>query len=195
MERVIEHVIRTYFPDELTDQEAFADWCEPLRENANPGSANLLSDLETRLDSIMRDCQDADRSGRDFWELFGGTERLVKSAASIRSKLARDLYVDKSRGAPNVWKQTTEQLARRVYGFSDLGRIRIIADFPSDVACLQKRLFEGKKFLGTYLCPKGIKDFVFDPQLRDGLKGIGLSNFRCGSRLTRRQTSASKCSS
>ncbi|MCE5265518.1 MAG: hypothetical protein LLG97_18560 [Deltaproteobacteria bacterium] len=183
MEEVIEQVIRAYFPDELADPEAFADWCEPLRQKANPEAANLLSKLETSLDSIKSDCQDADRSGRDFWELFGGAERLVKSAASIRSKLARDLHAEQSDGKSDATKQTVEQLADRVYGFSDLGRIRIVADFPSDVSCLQKKLFEEKKFLGVYLCPNGIKDFVFDPKLRNGLKGHRARQFSARVRI------------
>jgi len=171
MEEVIEKVIRTYFPDELINDQAFEDWCEPLRENANPGATNLLDALGRKVAFIKKSCLDSDHIHRDYWEIFGGAERLVKSAASIRSKLARDLYADRNNNKSNVWKQTADQLACRVYGFSDLGRIRIIADFPSDIDCLQKNLFEGKLFLGAYSCPKGIKDFIFDPKLRDGFKG------------------------
>ena len=68
-------------------------------------------------------------------------------------------------------KQTEVSLRQRIQEFSDLGRIRIVADFPSDIAYLQEKLFTGKKFLETYNCPKGVKDFVFDPSKRDGIKG------------------------
>ena len=46
-----------------------------------------------------------------------------------------------------------------------------MTDFLSDVAYLQENLFDGGRLLGRYDCPKGIKDFVFDPNHRDGLKG------------------------
>lgn len=167
----IEQVIKEYFPDELIDNDAFDDWCNPLRANAFPGAADLLSSLECRLESVKERCMSIYCIKRDFWDIFGGGDRLIKSVASIRSKLARDLLNDLRDGNKKIAKQTPEQIINLILRFSDLGRIRVIADFPSDIDCLKKNLFENELFLGTYHCPKKIKDYVFDPKLRDGLKG------------------------
>ncbi len=193
METAIEQTIRNYFPVELIDSESFEDWCRPLRDNANSGALNLFYELEIRLEEVKKECLAADGIHRDYVEIFGGANALIKSISSIRSKLARDLYdeshklttiekwpapcrickylYDESQKLTTIERQTIEQLTQRVYRFSDLGRVRIIADFPSDVAYLQKRLIIRRRFLGSYPCPKGVKDFIFDPKLRDGLKG------------------------
>ena len=100
---------------------------------------------------------------------------MLKSVSNIRSKLARDIQDDilneKKKDRVPRERLSEEELKIRVYKFGDLGRIRIIADFPSDIDCLQGELFQQQLFLGVYPCPKGIKDFIFDPNFRDGLKG------------------------
>jgi len=171
MESVIDKIIQTYFPDELQDPANFEDWSEVIRENANPEATNLLYVLEKQLDLLKDICLEEDHIHRDCWEMFGGTDKLLKSAESIRSKLARDIYEDYRHKKKELWRQTAEQLACRVYAFGDLGRIRIVADFPSDIDCLQENLLKAKKFLDIYKCPKGVKDFIFDPKLRDGFRG------------------------
>lgn len=167
----IEEMIKKYFPDELKEPEAFEDWLSPIRENANPGAVDLLDALEKRLTSEKEIRKKESHIRRDYWELFGGNDKLLKSVSSIHSKLTRDLLDELKNPGSALSRQTKEELALRVYGFSDLGRIRIVADFPSDIDHLQKILFDSNLFLGLYPCPKGIKDFVFDPRLRDGLKG------------------------
>lgn len=167
MVTTMEQAIRNLFPDELIGIESFEDWCSQLRMEAFPGAANLMRLLEKQLEQDLRICAEQDETKRDFWELFGRTDdRLIKSVNSIRSKLSRDLQTDKVTS-----RMTADELRRRVLEFGDLGRIRIVADLLSDVAFLRKSLFEGGKLLGSYPCPKGIKDFVFDPNHRDGLKG------------------------
>ena len=144
----------------------------PLRTDAQPESADLCKKLEARLDSEKKLQNKETSIHRDYWEIFGGNDKLLKSVSSIRSKLARDLLKEyQDQADKSLPRQTQEQLIRRVYEFSDLGRLRIVADFPSDIAHLQAILLESTLFLGSYHCPNGIKDFVFDPRLRDGLKG------------------------
>lgn len=171
MDSEIEHVVKRLFPLDLTTQEAFEDWVTPLREDAQPGAANLVENLRTRLEKIKSDRLTGGMPNRDGWELFGGEgDKTIKSAASIRSKLARDFISDKSITITTPHFSKT-QLQTKVLEFGDLGRVRIVADFASDIASLMKNLFTDGKFLGTYDCPKGVKDFVFDPSKRDGLKG------------------------
>lgn len=163
----IEQAIQDLFPDELISIELFDDWCWQLRMEVFPGAADLKQLLEIRLEQVLGICLERDAVRRDFWELFGGTDdRLIKSVKSIRSKLGRDLQGDKVTS-----RLTVHELRRRIFEFGDLGRIRIVTDFLSDAANLQKSLFEGSKFIDRYPCPKGVKDFIFDPNHRDGLKG------------------------
>jgi ppGpp synthetase/RelA/SpoT-type nucleotidyltranferase len=168
MVTAIEKEIRSWFPDNLIDCDAFDDWCNPIREDISPGAVDLIERLKNQLESIKSECLSSGDINRDFWELFGYEDnKVVKSVASIRSKLARDLMDEKE----TKLKKTESFLLRRILEFSDMGRIRIVADFPSDITCLQKNLFSNRQFLGYYRCPNGVKDFVFDPTKRDGLKG------------------------
>lgn len=168
METGIECVIQRLFPDHLKGVSAFEDWCSCIREGSQSGAANLVSLLETHLNSAEVKCRKVSGLCRDYWELFGGEgDKTIKSVTSIYSKLVRNLK-DEKKTAP---RETVESLRQKILEFSDLGRVRIVADFPSDVAYLLEKLLSGKKFLNKYNCPKGVKDFVFDPSKRDGLKG------------------------
>jgi ppGpp synthetase/RelA/SpoT-type nucleotidyltranferase len=180
----IEQAIQDLFPEELIGIEPFDDWCCELRTEVFPGAADLKWLLENRLEEVLRICEERDGTKRDFRDLFGGTDdRLIKSVKSVRSKLGRDLLADKVTS-----RLEAHELRRRVFEFGDLGRIRIVTDFLSDVAYLQEILFEGGKFLDRYPCPKGIKDFIFDPNHRDGLKGHRARQFSvrapCGNKGT-----------
>jgi len=170
----IEQVIRDYFPEELIDPGAFDDWSSRIRQDVLCGAANLVACLDQRLESTRADALAQYDIKRDFWERFGGEgDLVVKSVKSIRSKLARDLQTDLL-DDKEVKRHSAEELLRRVCSFGDLGRVRIVADFPSDIVRLQAAIFDNGVFLGQYPCPKGIKDFIFDPEYRkktDGLKG------------------------
>lgn len=168
MESDIDNVIQRLFPAALIPVEAFEDWCSPIRENAQPGAADLIAKLTSALDSSKTECISANNLRRDCWELFGGDgDAMIKSVTSIRSKLARELIEEKI----TAKAETEETLHRKILGFSDLGRVRIVADFSSDIDFLVQRLLPGERFLDSYMCHKGIKDFIFDPSKRNGLKG------------------------
>ena len=167
----IQDVIDGFFPEALLEPITFEDWVSPLRADANPGAADLLSKLEEWLKQSKSALSDQETLTRDYWEIFGGNDKLLKSFSSIRSKLARDLLNEINDGCRPGGRLTEEQLKSRIYQFGDLGRVRVVTDFFSDIDFLQKKLFESDRFLGNYPCPKGIKDFTFDPKFRDGLKG------------------------
>lgn len=164
----IESVIQRLFPESLSDCGAFEDWCSRISQDAYPGAADLVALLDEKLELAKAECYAGCHLKRDYWERFGGDgDKVIKSANSIRSKLARDLMAENV----SVKRKTPEFLHRKILDFSDLGRVRIVADFPSDILFLQRKLFAGRKFIDQYNCPKGVKDFVFDPSRRDGLKG------------------------
>lgn len=163
----IETVIQQLFPEHLITLDAFDDWFSSIRIDLDPAAADLITLLDQKLDEEANKSRETTPISRDFWERFGGEgHKLIKSAKSVRSKLARDLLREKKTS-----RLTEEQIHQQIYNFSDLGRVRIVADFTSDIKYLKKNLFSEKKFLGQYKCPKGIKDFIFDPSMRNGLKG------------------------
>ncbi len=168
MDTEIESVIKRLFPKHLCSRAAFEDWSDSIRQDVLPSAADLVARLKRQLALTKVECRTASGFFRDCWELFGGElENTIKSSASIRSKLARDLMDEKITASP----ETEASLRTKILKFSDLGRVRIVADFPSDIATLLAKLLKGDQFLEQYACPKGIKDFVFDPSRRDGLKG------------------------
>lgn len=169
----IDSVVRDCFPDELIDSNYFLDWCSEICQTTQPAAADLVVWLNRKLDSEKSVCIENCSIARDYWELFGGNgNKAIKSEMSIRSKLARDISDEKEKEKETEErKETIESLRARILNFSDLGRVRIVADYASDITYLRKQLFENGKFLGIYNCPKKIKDFVFDHTKRDGLKG------------------------
>jgi ppGpp synthetase/RelA/SpoT-type nucleotidyltranferase len=168
LESDIDSVISRLFPEDLVDPDVFDDWSSQIRQDAQPGAADLVVRLEQELECAKEQYVAQCGLQRDCWELFGGEgDKTIKSARSIRSKLARGFLDEKI----TACKKTKEALRSAILEFSDLGRVRIVADFPSDIASLEQRLFNAGVFLGHYQCPKGIKDFVFDPTMRNGLKG------------------------
>ena len=161
----INEIIKQIFPCYLTDYNAFEDWCETIRERVLPGAADVVSELGKKLEDEKTRCSEIEKSPRDFWHLFGDGNP-IKSVSSIRSKLARNFFENKQ-----TERVTEEELEKCIYGFSDLGRVRVKCTFNQDAAYLKKAFLKNDKFLDKYACPKGIKDFIFDPDIRDGLKG------------------------
>lgn len=167
----IESVIARAFPVELINTNRFEEWCaDNIRERIQPAAANVIWELESRLASEKEKLEVQEKVNRDSWELFGN-ENPVKSVRSIRSKLARDIYDEEKRGEKIDLPLTTVEMENRIYQFSDLGRIRIVGTFYCDVKRLSSVLLTGNRFLNRYECPKGIKDFIYDPEKRDGLRG------------------------
>jgi ppGpp synthetase/RelA/SpoT-type nucleotidyltranferase len=159
----INEIIKQIFPRDLPDYNAFEDWCETIRERVR--AADIVSELSKKLDDEETSCTKNEKSPRDFWNLFGD-ENPLKSVSSICSKLARDFFEKKQPA-----RVTKEELEKRICKLSDLGRVRIVCTFNRDAVYLRKALFTNDKFLDKYECPKGIKDFIFDTDIRDGLKG------------------------
>lgn len=168
MAETIEDAIETWFPVELSGPDAFDDWCSRIREDVQGPAADLVQLLDVRMDALMTDYQHAQQEiRRDYWERYGGDgDQVIKSVTSIRSKLARDILEN----SPPA-RLTKGELLSRVYALGDLGRLRIVADFPSDVEHLRVSLLANRMFIERYSCLKGTKDFVYDSKLRDGLRG------------------------
>jgi ppGpp synthetase/RelA/SpoT-type nucleotidyltranferase len=168
----IDSIIARKFPLEWVQTDLFVDWCEDnILERIQPIAANVIKELEGVLEHEKRQLAVREKAKRDCWKLFGN-ENPVKSVKSIRSKIAREIdNEEKKNGTKTVSRLTPEDLENRTYNFSDLARVRIVCTFYSDVRYLSTVLLDGDRFLSKYGCPEGIKDFIYDPQKRDGLKG------------------------
>ena len=129
----INDVVQRCFPGNLLADKAFEDWLDPLRADVSPGAVDLLMRLNDKLDEEKKALFLKIPIKRDCWEIFGGSDKLIKSVSSIRSKLCRDLFDKAEEGGSYPLRLSEDELAERVLAFSDFGRIRIVADFPSDI--------------------------------------------------------------
>ncbi len=167
----IDSVITRTFPADLVEADRFEDWCEIILEQVQPVAADVIRELEDALENEKKKLAEQEKVNRDYWELFGH-ENPVKSVRSIRSKLARDICdEEQKRGTRISIPLNHKGIENRIYQFSDVGRVRIICTFCSDAQYLSHILLNGDRFLNKYECPNGIKDFIYDPEKRDGLKG------------------------
>lgn len=168
----IDSIVARTFPAELVETVRFEEWCEEnILERIQPDAANVIRELENVLEREKKTLGAQENINRDYWNFFGN-ENPVKSVRSIRSKLARDIYDGEKGGSEKISSPLTpEEIENRIYRFSDLGRVRIICTFYSDMQHLLSVVLIGNLFLDKYECPEGIKDFIYDSEKRDGLKG------------------------
>ena len=168
MSDVIESMIENWFPMEVISPRDFDRWCRGIRGDVQAPAADLVQLLDDRLADLKTQRQNEQHGiHRDCWERYGGDgDHVIKSVASIRSKLARDIL-----DAPPSERTSLPDLQRRVHELGDLGRLRVVADFTSDVEFLLNSLLANHLFIECYPCPKGVKDFVYDSARRDGMKG------------------------
>ena len=159
-------MIEEFFPVALQKTREFEDWCALLHEEVQPYAMDMIDELQKHLEKEEKLLQTNEGIKRDHWYLFGDATH-IKSISSIRSKLARDL----SEKNNTPVRLTEEQLKGKILEFSDLGRGRIVCTFNQDAESLLGRLIHDGLFLDKYTCPKGVRDFIYDPSRRDGLKG------------------------
>lgn len=165
----LEDLIAKRFPEGLCDERAFEEHFEILLDDVRGFATDLVEELETRLTEEATTMHAREGIERDHWWLFGD-EEPVKSAGSARSKVARDLEAEEGERAAEGPRFTEEELDDLLFGLSDLARCRVICVLEQDLRHLQTELFDENEFLGRYR-RRAIKDFVWDPRQRGGLRG------------------------
>jgi ppGpp synthetase/RelA/SpoT-type nucleotidyltranferase len=177
----IEQVLRERLPVDLCEQERFDDWYEPLKDAVAFAVTRVHTEVVAALEAERLVVLGHERLKRDVWQIFPKDHgALTKSASSIRSKIGRELCerIDSERALDG--RLSEDQLGRLVLGFPDLGRFRVICDFPPDVARAQKALVPNAKkgLLACYPLKGGrIKDYVFDLELRRPTSGHRAKQF------------------
>jgi len=82
MVTTIEKVIRSLFPDNLIDCDAFDDWCNPIREDISPGAVDLIERLKNQLESIKSECLSSGDINRDFGNC--SVTKITRSSSRLR---------------------------------------------------------------------------------------------------------------
>lgn len=161
-------------PEGLLSEEGFARWFEPWRQRIMVAVTEVHGAVSARLDEDRRRVYQEEGFFRSVWEVTGTDGRsLLKSAASVRSKLGREIRSRLEKKALPDGRMSVDQVERVLLGFPDLGRFRIVCDYTSDVERARKALLTRKPpaLLGRYPIADRIKDYVRDLSLRHPARG------------------------
>lgn len=158
----LQEIISTRFPESLVDELDFEDRFNELLDPVRGPALDLVERLREHLRQQSALLADEEELHRDHWRLFGG-EQPLKSARSVRSKLARDL-LDEGAEGPRL---SRDELDRRVWELSDLARCRVICSLNQDVTRLLRTMLSSEQsapgvLLGRYPLQGQVKDFVFE---------------------------------
>src|SRR6185436_1027136 len=161
-------------PEDIRSEEGFARWFEPWRERVMVAVLAVHEAVIQRLEEERRRLSAAERVDRRIWEVTGTDGRsLLKSAASARSKIGRELHARQQAGRLRAGRLSIEEVEQILLSFPDLGRFRIVCDFSCDVEAARRCLLAGKppRLLGRYALAGKIKDYSNDPGLRRPTRG------------------------
>ncbi|HEX6900359.1 MAG TPA: hypothetical protein VF789_11620 [Thermoanaerobaculia bacterium] len=127
------------------------------------------------LDEEKARIQQEEGLPRNVWSVTGTDGRsLLKSAASARSKIGRELRRLEEAGRLPKGRMSLDQIENMLLDFPDLGRFRVVCDFSCDVERAKKCLIQKRKppsLLGRYPLAGRVKDYVFDLNLRHPARG------------------------
>jgi ppGpp synthetase/RelA/SpoT-type nucleotidyltranferase len=174
-------LLRQVLPAEIQSDEGFARWFEPWRELIMVAVTEVHEAVSYRLDEERRRVYQKEGIFRSVWQVTGTDGRsLLKSAASVRSKLGRQLRAMQEEGKLLGGRMSRDQVEHLLLGFPDLGRFRVVCDYPCDVVRARRVLLGGKPLvlLGRYPIEREIKDFSRDLsllRLARGHRGVQLA--------------------
>ena len=169
----VQELLARLLPLELLSEEGFARWFLPWRERVMVVVTEVHALVVTRLEEERRRILSEEDVTRAVWGVTGTDGRsLLKSSASARSKIGRELQRRKETGQIPPGRMSLEQIELLLLSFPDLGRFRIVCDFSSDVDRARKVLLPGKTPILLERYPvTAIKDYVYDLGLRHPARG------------------------
>lgn len=173
--RKIERLLSKSLPADLRPLAGFERWFEPLKRRIQIAAQEVEDAVREILDAETRRVLKREGVDRAVYEIFKGGGSLTKSAASIRSKIARQLLKQKS--ATGVLPLA--QVERRILQFPDLGRFRVVFSLSSDVERGFRALLgtEQRRLAGRYPVVTRLKDYVEDLSLRSPSSGHRAKQF------------------
>jgi hypothetical protein len=169
----LERLLLRLLPEAVAAPTAFSSWYNStFKMNLEIVGQEVLDVVLERLG--QEGARIAEAEGRlAIWFPFLGGEKLVKSAASVRTKVGRTLRESAPGGAPGNPRLSEARLGEIVLGFPDLARFRIVADLPTDVERGLDLILDRERriLLGRYRLVSRLKDYVYDLRLREPAKG------------------------
>jgi len=161
-------------PEPLRSEEGFARWFEPWRRRTTVAVTEVHGAVHARLDEERRRIYQQEGIFRPVWQVTGTDGRsLLKSAASVSSKLGREIRSRFQKKTLVEARLSLEQVERLLLDFPDLGRFRILCDYTLDVERARKILMTRKPpaLLGRYPVADRVKDYVRNLNLRHPARG------------------------
>jgi len=154
--------LQSLLPAEIADPDDFDTWFELIRQDAQVAVTQVYNAVSSALDAKTEVLRAEEGCNRAVWTLTD-TTGLIKTTASVRSKLFRELAKVQTGTLPSL-----HEVEQRVVGFPDLGRFRIVCDFASDIQCaLRVLLDKGRRVLLSQYPLRGpVKNYALDLHLR-----------------------------
>jgi len=174
----IQQILSERLPEEIGTARDFERWFEPLKNRVLLAVQRVHDDVGAALDAAREKIHEREGCARDVWFLTGTDgESLMKSVASVRSKLGRELL--EREATLLAGRMSLDQIEKLLLSFRDLGRFRVVCDLSLDVKEARKVLFprSEKTLLDRYPLFGEIKDFSYDLELRKLVRGHRAQQF------------------
>ena len=166
----VQQILVERLPEQIRAVRDFEHWFGPLSRRVEVAAARVHGDVSRVLESTKKQIFEQEGVQRKIW-FVTGTEKSLKSVASVRSKLGRELCEREKEGRLSDGCMSLDRVEKLVLGFGDLGRFRIVCDLSLDVKIAMEVLqAEQDLLLGRYPIHK-YKDFVYNLQLRRPARG------------------------
>ncbi len=167
----IQQTLTKRLPKRIRAFRDFEGWFGPLSRRVQVAAAMVNHDVRAALESAKERVFEREAVEREVW-FVTGTEESLKSVASIRSKLGRELCEREDDGRLPEGRMSLDQIEKLLLTFGDLGRFRIVCDLSLDVEeALRVLLPQPQMLLGRYPLCGEIKDFIYDLDLRRPARG------------------------
>jgi ppGpp synthetase/RelA/SpoT-type nucleotidyltranferase len=165
----IEQLLDQHLPAETKDLKGFERWYEPVKWDVMAVATGVYQTVAEELQKAEKSLLASESHVRkQAWSLTGSDgPSLLKSPASVRWKVGRRLW-SQSRQGTLLGALSPQALKKMVYGFEDLARFRIVAEYPLDAVRALKAILPGRRkaLLGSYPLDGSLRDFVTDIDLR-----------------------------
>lgn len=176
----VQQILSDRLPDEIRAARDFERWFEPLK-------LRVTVAVQTAHDAVMK-ALEAERElvceheggSRTIWSVTGTDGKsLMKSVASVRTKLGRELCEREAKERLPPGRMSIDQIEKILLDFGDLGRFRIVCDLSLDVEKALRVLIPKprKTLLGRFPLRGKIKDFTYDFELRRLARGHRAKQF------------------
>ncbi len=145
-----------------------------MKNRVSIAAQRVHYDVKAALDTARERIREREEGDRDVWFVTGTDGKsLMKSVASVRSKLGRELREREAKRRLPDGRMSRDQIEKLLLSFRDLGRFRVVCDLSLDVAEAREVLFprSEKALLDRYPLLDEIKDFSYDLVLRQLARG------------------------